>query len=83
MFPNIQKLSNGDIKKRSADHEDLEDYMIGGLPTNMAVKLKHNTKLFSAGYGFSNCVYIEYSYTYACIHAVAIIVPHNHFTDYS
>ena len=49
VFPRIQKTSN----KERRSIEDTEDYMIEGLSVpDMMVKLKHNTKLVSPGYGF-------------------------------
>ena len=56
VFPSFQKTSS----KERRSIEDTEDYMIKGLSVpDMRVKLKHNTKLVSPGYGF-----IIYSYVY-------------------
>ena len=51
VFPSIKKVSN----KERRSSEDTEEYMIEGLSVpDMMVKLKHNTKLVSPGYGFNH-----------------------------
>jgi len=57
VFPHIRKVSN--VAKRTAEDsdDDNDHYIIEGLSIpDMMVKLQHNTKLFSPGYGFTTCL---------------------------
>ena len=64
VFPHVQKVQYKE-KRSVEDTTDEDYYMMQGLPIpDMMVKLRHNTKLFSPGYGFNiyHCLR-----TYVCI----------------